>query len=820
MEGVIIFLVVGALVAAVVWWNWAMAPLCPGCGAPRSKRWRHQRNDGGPDRRYANNAFVCTRCGHEGDYVSRSTYRTLLENRQRTPARTSPRVSVSAPATSVLDDAETHEGARSTRHGGAAAVRRWVGSSEAVDIGGRRIAGGLLYVVDGSKDERPYCPATVIAGLAVGGGRNARDLGYWPSYYYLTPAQRGAYLDWLATGRSHPDIDLGYVFLFFYGLEWRALVDGQDRSEIAREVLRLYGIYGRHRSFHDYALNLLGVLLLAGGKANKLDPILAACAGHAADHGGLPPLLLDGVIWQHAGKGLPFTWAEEIAQSSQAFRKGVAHERHRERFRALFAQRFAERYPSGIIIPQIAAPAEVPYRWALRGSPREDLTIRSTGLLIGPSGKRKDLAMGTFWEGLQEIWQQATREVMAENRGRRVAQPSISTRSADPVVVIYAPEPGAQPAGLGAEPIPPFADPAEAWYEERADDAGVVTTTLGELYALRGGPAPAMLTPTQQTRLIESLEAIGLAVEPDLRPDCRRAPQEESRSVVRLDLVKRPSALCQQLRPLVEASIAIASSDGAVDDAEMEEIIAHLDQKDRLHESERRRLRLYASWLVRTRQIDLGFNRLRRAELPKTHRKAIAALGIAVALRDGRVTDAERTAIGRLYRALQLPEEDLDALLKPPAQAKSGITIDWNAVARLQAETEEVQGMLAQVLAQDEASAPAATTAATGAPADAPAASAAAAERPASAAAASSPAPDAGGAYPGLDPRAATVLAGLAGRGEISTTDFKALCAGTGLMPSAAIDLINEWSDANLGDRCIDGDGPYQIATHLLAART
>jgi hypothetical protein len=53
-------------------------------------------------------------------------------------------------------------------------------------------------------------------------------LGYWPSYARLTPEARRCYLEWLAMGRRNPSIDIGYVFIFFYGLERRLLVDMAD----------------------------------------------------------------------------------------------------------------------------------------------------------------------------------------------------------------------------------------------------------------------------------------------------------------------------------------------------------------------------------------------------------------------------------------------------------------------------------------------------------------------------------------------------------------------------------------------------------------
>lgn len=53
-------------------------------------------------------------------------------------------------------------------------------------------------------------------------------LGYWPSFNRLSESSRGAYLTWLASERENPNVPLGYVFIYFYGLERRILVDSKE----------------------------------------------------------------------------------------------------------------------------------------------------------------------------------------------------------------------------------------------------------------------------------------------------------------------------------------------------------------------------------------------------------------------------------------------------------------------------------------------------------------------------------------------------------------------------------------------------------------
>lgn len=150
----------------------------------------------------------------------------------------------------------------------------WVHPSNLVSLGGRFIAGGMFYL--GGRLTTPMGnpdPCLINPELPVSAGGNflERQTAYWPSYAELTPIARKAYLDWMADGRKHPDIDTGVVYLYFYGLERRAIWDGtrdeavlQDFPPIATELRRLLGLYGkRSNALRDYIKALLQLVELA-----------------------------------------------------------------------------------------------------------------------------------------------------------------------------------------------------------------------------------------------------------------------------------------------------------------------------------------------------------------------------------------------------------------------------------------------------------------------------------------------------------------------------------------------------------------------------
>jgi len=120
--------------------------------------------------------------------------------------------------------------------------------------------GSTLDDVNGGTDPcliNPTLPVATHASCV------EREMDYWPSYSNVSATARRAYLSWLAGGRSYPATNVGYVFLFFYGLERRVIrehaeVSSDERNLIETEVRRLLKIYGEEsQSFRRYATELL-----------------------------------------------------------------------------------------------------------------------------------------------------------------------------------------------------------------------------------------------------------------------------------------------------------------------------------------------------------------------------------------------------------------------------------------------------------------------------------------------------------------------------------------------------------------------------------
>jgi len=128
----------------------------------------------------------------------------------------------------------------------------WYAPGETIIHAGLVIDGGMAYI-----SERPLQwpgePSAIISSLSVGqvAAHPLEDFGYYPSYDRITAEQRRCYLEWMSAGRQDADPaqrSLGYVFMFFYGLERRILLDRDRNPSLLEEILRYSSYTVQHTS--------------------------------------------------------------------------------------------------------------------------------------------------------------------------------------------------------------------------------------------------------------------------------------------------------------------------------------------------------------------------------------------------------------------------------------------------------------------------------------------------------------------------------------------------------------------------------------------
>jgi len=109
------------------------------------------------------------------------------------------------------------------------------------------IIGGQIKVNNLSENE----PSTIFNKLLVRKPSNPDEIprpDYYPTYAGLTPEQKWIYLNWLS--QISASVNIGYVFIYYYGLE-RHLLLGE--FNLAFEEILLLRKYHRNQSFLFYS---------------------------------------------------------------------------------------------------------------------------------------------------------------------------------------------------------------------------------------------------------------------------------------------------------------------------------------------------------------------------------------------------------------------------------------------------------------------------------------------------------------------------------------------------------------------------------------
>ena len=159
----------------------------------------------------------------------------------------------------------------------SAAPYTWYGPGTILGIHGLQIQDPLVYVgtsvVAGKpksdwvrhgtydQEELSLVNPTLVVNLA----ETSDDLPYYPSYFQMTPRQRGTYLRWLAEGRRG-DVRARYVSLYIYGLERRMIWRGspklsaEEQIALADELEALARRYGHYPAVRTHAIRLAASL--------------------------------------------------------------------------------------------------------------------------------------------------------------------------------------------------------------------------------------------------------------------------------------------------------------------------------------------------------------------------------------------------------------------------------------------------------------------------------------------------------------------------------------------------------------------------------
>lgn len=671
---------------------------------------------------------------------------------------------------------------------------RWIPREQSIEVAGNRIAGGMLYFGSGLTTESGDIePALIEPRSPV--SRSAPDVSqrqtdYWPSYSTVSPDARATYLKWLVTGRSDPRADVGYVFLYFYGLERRALVDATrdvaakaDLPFIESEVKRLLDIYYANRSFRGYASSFLEYL--ASQRTDVSD--------HQTSFAQISPARLKIALGRLAVSGRPLSskiamkWMRNDPRVS--FPKAL--QRCPAQFERLFESIYAETYGAGIKLPVNRTKLHLAYRPASGGFAGREFSLVNEELpdlsaVVAPVKKLEDIV-------------EKCAQALAPYSRYLNKNPSQAQTLEAILLLPRALWPNSARSTLEA-------------LDQRLGD-GLKVMTLGELATSLGGAEG--LTRDKVRALAHALQEIRIGVEPDVLAGARTPKADDKIILFRADAEEvqlRESHVYRAASVSLDLACSVAMADGKPHPNELQLLLKQIDGWAQLSNSQRKRLRARLRMSLEAPPT-LASLKSKLDVIPANGKRAIAHLLATLAQADGNVTPGEVKLLEKIYKSLGLESQavysDLHiassgtaAPASPtmPSQPETpkqlatgdGLTLDMARIEALQRETADVSALLSSVFVEE------------------PSVSPEAKEERDEATSIIEPGPL------GLDPEHSVFLRLLMTRSTWQRQELADAAADMELMLDGAIERINDAAFEHFDAALLEGDDPVEVVGDVM----
>lgn len=686
----------------------------------------------------------------------------------------------------------------------------WILPGQQISIQNFQISDGLFYLgdfvsLDRSNASGQYAINSKLPIAREQSDVNGASMPYWPSYASITPQARRAFLEWMAGGRSDPSYGIGYVFLFFYGIEHRLFIDRdfQGVKPLVAEVERLLLIYGSNNSFDGYANSFLTFAKLAAGVS--LGPPRFAVEGSGSNG-------IDAKTRIYLGRRLAITntFAAEdallwvLALPDVHLRTPAV--RCFDEFALLWALRFNQKYPNGFAVKVPTKKIDFRYR-AASGAFEVDVP--------GEHEQYPDIAaVKTSTNVLTALVQSCTEEL--EPFSRFVGRKPEARATVQAAVLL----PNDLLRGKSVGAFRSFSERMNVVIGTH----GRASTTMREVIKVVGVdiPADGKVTSAFGDQLGNILDRIDVAIEPDRRYGSG-TPQLDDKVFLfkaagggAVDPDRPPY---RSMRAQVEVSVLAAAADGEASGDELREVIAAIRASAALSGVEQARLIAFAVTIFESPPKQARVLR-RLSDRTVEEKQAIANAAIAVVGAGENVKHDEVRFLERLHKSLGLPSDGVYSGLhrktkasdEPvpitvekrvsgipiPKQTKTAeiaaasVRIDAGRLAQVQKETQAVSDLLTQIFVED------AETVTNSSPASLPA--------------------DGTSAFEGLDEAHAELVEYLEIKVQITRQEFEERARSLKLLPDGAIEKINDWAFDRFDEPLLE-DGEQIIMDARLRSR-
>ena len=655
---------------------------------------------------------------------------------------------------------------------------KWIAPSEKIEINGKLINGGLFYfggILEG-RFEGDTESSLVDDSFSIENMHytfSDDSLRYWPSYNSLSPQCRGAYIDWLASGRDMKDVPIGYLFLYFYGLERRiikeykaGLATDEECIYICAEVVRLQKIFKNNHSFNSYSTNLLEYISIQYPHIFSIpdDEIQNSINSNAfkeklarviKNNEPLPP-------------DLAYAWVSNHPDHSLR----TPARRCPEEFKALFIRRYKASYLGGLIVKPNKTSLKLRY-YPASGS------LDQFG--YGPTDLCDPSVLSAPVKKLASIANECTDELDAYSR--YLGKKGTSKEDINAIVLL----PKELIDMFDIQLVKEF----KSWVENVTENEGGICD-FKDLWQQTKLLLPEKVNKKEQELVCKLIEKSGYSLAPHPTLHGSKFNSNDSIVIYKKDpLVQlENSAVFDDVSIKLRLGTIIANADLKIHSNEVSFLQNIIRSNDNLTSHEKLSLEAYLKWLLNSSS---NFNGLKASlsRLRDDDKEVVRKMLINVALSDGKIDPSEVKEIEKLYTTLGLNKStvpaDIHALsysrkgslnkvgnVLATAEKKQSFALDESVLDVHETETKAAQNILKSIFRdEDEADSeedleikPEAT----------------------------------------LENKALAIYKIISYKERVERTKFEKICSEHGFFVDAAIDSINEWAFDKVSAPVIEED--------------
>lgn len=667
---------------------------------------------------------------------------------------------------------------------------RWVRPGEICQIHHHTITGGHFYVGEQLKQKSrlgfyeddgndaslinvtlPVSPAS--------GNYEDESLGYWPRYSALSPACRSGYLSWLASDRSDPASPVGYVFIYFYGLERRILVDGHNGrvndSEFRAlfdEILRLRILLRENNAFKNYSARLIDVMLVIRPQVVSLPETSGFLLTNES-------LFFRFQLANTVAQALPVPAEMALAwiKYYPLYALQMPARRCEAEFATLFKHRYVELFGAGLIVKPNKTPLKLEYTPA-------SSTLNS--VLFDRPDLPDPSILKTPVQKLIHIADTCTGDLEAYSR--YLGKKGTSPHDAAAVVLL--------PDEILSQSAEEMLARFRGWADENINQRNGLAS-LTEFWTHLGMTPPERINKKETELMQVFVRKAGYGIAPDSRyHDAKPAPLGQVVLFTEpAQALTEPSAEFAKVCLAIRFGAQMAMADSDADALEHGLLQRTIDNNPVLTAAEKRSLQAYLIWRLNSPANVAGL-KASTEQLSRREKTEIAEFLISVACADGKIAPAEIRHLEKLYAYLGLESSavtsdlhryTLSEKLTSPTTPLNGFSLDESILARHESETKDAHSLLSTIFAENEPPEPREIAV----PASEPAAVK-------------------------LDEAHLQLYQTLKLQDKWDRDDVTQRCHQLGLMLSGAIETINDWSYEQVDAPVIDDDGEIYVDMEII----